>query len=340
MALQEIDFESLSVALEATRGTAVTPPTKRLNMQGTLTPIQELYRPPDHMGTLEEFYRSQVVRQSGALAADGAVDLSAMPMLLNMIAKGGVTAPATPTNGVLTRLWTFVPTITADDLKTGTWYWGDNIDALLWQGKYGMLDTMEITEDASGTDGVMISIAGTTQTLTHLGANPTLPAVALGVGLSPGRSQLWMDTSSAIGTTAITGRFVSSTVSLVTNFKPKYLATGPTGSNTFDHVGRAKRHIEAKLVFELADATQYDLFAAHTTVKTRIRYNGDLIESVTPDYYNYLQFDIYGPMSEPAWGDLEGTNRTIEFTVMSEYNATLGSSWAAYVQSTDTALPS
>jgi hypothetical protein len=338
MALQEVKFESLSAALESTRGTLITPPTRRLNLAGTMTPMQELYRPPDQLGTLEEFYRSVPVRQWGEIEASGAVDVTAMPFILEMLVKGGVT-PTTPTNGVLTRLWTYVPTITADNLKSGTFYWGDNVNALLWQGKYGMLDTAEFTADASGTDGVLIDLAGHTQWPTHLGANPTLPAIVVGPALIPAAMQLWMDTSSAIGTTAITGRLVSASISIPTKVTYKFVATGPGGSITYDHIGRDVRHIEAKLKFELADATQWDLFVAHTTCKTRVRFNGDLIESVTPDYYNYLQFDVYGPMSEPSWGDLEGTNRTVEFTVMSEYNSTLGASWAAYVQNTLTALP-
>jgi hypothetical protein len=338
MALQELAFESLSMAIETTKGTAVTPPTRRLNLESTLTPMQELYRPPDQLGTFEEYSRSVPVRGWGELEASGAVDLLAMPFILSLIAKGGVT-PTTPTNGVLTRLWTFVPSASVDDLKSATVYWGDNVNALLWQGVYGMLDTMDISADASGTDGVMIDLKGTTRFPTHLGANPTLPAIVVGPALIPAAMQLWIDTSSAIGTTAVTGRFLSASISVPTQVTHKYVAQGPGGVPTWDHHGRAKRHIEAKLKFELADAVQYDLFAAHTTCKTRVRMNGDLIESVTPDYYNYLQFDIYGPMSEPSWGDLEGTNRTVEFTVMSEYNSTLGASWAAYVQNTLTALP-
>jgi len=339
MALQELAFESLSAALESTRGTLITPPTRRFNMGGVMTPMQEKYNPPDQLGTLEEFYRSVIVRNWAEWEASGAVDVTAMPFILNMAVKA-VTSPATPTNGVLTRLWTFVPTLTADDLKSATVYWGDNVNALLFQGKYAMLDTMEITADASGTDGVMIDLAGHAQFPVHLGANPALPAIVVGPALIPAAMQLWIDTGvTAIGTTAVTGRVVSASVSVPTQVTYKYVATGPGGSITYDHIGRARRHIEAKIQFELADATQYDLFAAHTTCKTRIRFNGDLIESVTPDYYNYLQFDIYGPMSEPSWGDLEGTNRTVEFTIISEYNSTLGASWAAYVQNTLTALP-
>ncbi len=332
MALQELAFESLNMVRETVRGTAVTPPDHRLNLQGMITPKQTLYRPPDQMGTLEEFYRSEVMKQWAEIKADGDIDIQTLPFILQGVVKGGTVTPTTPTNGILTRLFTYTPNLIADDLDSYTAYWGDNIGALMWQSKYAMWDMMTINADASGESAVSIGLTGQGQFPTHLGANPTLSAVSTGNLLVPGRALLWQDTSSAIGTTAVTGRLVGASISVPTGVTRKYVATGPTGSVTFDHVGRKKRHVELKLKFELADSTQYALFEAHTTVKTRLRLNGALIESVTPDYYNYFEIDVYGPMTEPSWGDLEGTNRTVEFTVMSEYNSTAGASWIARVQ--------
>lgn len=332
MALQEIAFESLSMAREAVRGTLITPPTHRLNLKGLITPKQTLYRPPDALGTLEDYYRSEVMRQWGELKADGDIDIQKMPFVLQGVVRGGTVTPTTPTNGVLTRLFTYTPNIIADDLDSYTAYWGDNIGALLWQSKYTMMDTMTINSDASGTSAVGIGLTGTGQFPTHLGSNPALPAATAGNLLVPGRGQLWLDTSSAIGTTPITGRHISSTISVPTGVTYKYVSNGPTGTVTFDHTGRKKRHVELKLKFELADSAQYDLFAAHTTCKIRYRMNGALIESVTPDYYNFLEFDVYGPMTNPSWTDLENTNRAVEFTVMSEVDSTAGVSWLARVQ--------
>ena len=38
------------------------------------------------------------------------------------------------------------------------------------------------------------------------------------------------------------------------------------------------------------------------------------------------------------WGDLEGANRTISLTVMSQYDTTLAADYAVRVQNTRTAL--
>lgn len=337
MVYSEIAFETFSAALETTRGTAVTPPTHRFNLAGTVTPVMEEFRPDDPVGTLESYQRSEIMRDLSTIEAEGGLDPNQLQFWYEMMVKGGVT-PTTPTNGVLTRLWTYVPTVTADNLKSATFYGGDPNGAVFLQAPFVMLDDMSIESDASGTDGVTMSVKGTGRSVTKL-STPVVPAAVVGPLLVPGKMQLWVDTSSAIGTTEITARFISASVSLISGVTPKYLARGPVANPTFDHVGRAPRHLEMALKFEVADAAQYDLWKAHTTLKTRLRLNGPLIESVTPDYYYYAQFDIYGPFAaDMSWGDLEGTNRTIELSILSEYNATLGASWAAYVQNTKTAV--
>ena len=83
---------------------------------------------------------------------------------------------------------------------------------------------------------------------------------------------------------------------------------------------------------------EYLTWEADTTVKMRIRLNGALIESVTPDYYSYVQLDIYGALADLEWSSVEDANRSMVFTVQSEYNSTLGASFALYAQSTRTTL--
>lgn len=331
MPFMEIPFESLSLALESTRGTAVTPPTHRLNMAGTLTPVQEKYHPPDELGTLEEFYRSETVRQSGKWAAEGAADPTKLPLLLNMIAKpltAGVQQGATAA-----YLWAFVPTITSDDLKSATLYWGDP-NVRMWQGAHGMLDSLSIGGDASGTDSTMLSVEGTTRFPADIAA-PTLPAIAVGPLITPSKMLVWIDSAEVIGTTAVTGRVVSAEHTLVSGITYKYVATGPAGGITFDHIGRMKRHMETKLVLEVPDMTQYDQWEASTVLKVRVRHNGPLIE--TPHYY-HIEVDTYGPFSGFDWGEHEGTNRTVELTILSEYNATLGASWRIAVMNAQAGL--
>lgn len=329
MAAAEVSFEKLALALESTRGTAVTTPTHYIPMDGMITPREDWYSPTEARGTLAEFYREARVRQWSEWSAEGGVDVNYLPVLLNMLVKAN-SSPSTPTNGVLTRLWTFTPTMTSDDLKTATIMWGDPNNQI-FQSAYNTATDFEMTADASGTDGVTMTMSGFGQTPSKV-STPTYPSQAVGSLLLPGKMQLWMDTSSSIGTTEITGRVISSRFTLANNVSRKHMAGGTSGNLQFTKIGRGRRHAEATIAFELTDQTQYDLWAAGTEIKLRVRISGDQIEAVTPTYYEYVQFDIYGKLRLNDWGVLEDTNRTVEFTVMSKYDSTAGYDWALYVQ--------
>lgn len=329
MAAAETTFEKLALVLESTRGTAITTPTHYVPLDGMITPREEWYSPIESRGTLAEFYREARTRQWSEWTAEGGADPNYLPVLLNMLVKTNA-SPTTPTNGVLTRLWSFVPTMTSDDIKTATMMWGDPNNQI-FQSAYNVATNFELTADASGTDGVTMTIGGFGKSPTKVSA-PTYPSQAVGSLLLPGKMQLWMDTSLAIGTTEITGRVISANFVLDNKIARKHLAGGVTGNLEFTRIGRGRRHAESTVAFELADQTQYDLWAAGTSVKLRVRISGDLIESVTPDYYSYCQWDIYGKLRLNDWGTLEDTNRTVEFTVFSKYDSTLGADWALYVQ--------
>lgn len=340
MAAAELPLELFAMALETTRGTAVTPPTHVLPMIGTLKPVRQKWRPDEARGTLEEIYRSKTVRTWSEFDVTGPADPNYAPFMYNLISKAYSTF-TTPTNGVLTRLFTAVPTISSDDLKSATAYGGDP-NVQIWQAAYCMADEFTLTADATSEEGVTWGLKGMGQFPTRVAA-PTFPATIPGDLLAPGAMQLWIDTSSAIGTTEVTGRFVKTNWKIPTGVTRKRYANGPTGGLGFTKTGRGKRHAEATIVVELNETSintgkEYLLYEADTTVKMRIRINGALIESVSPDYYSYIQLDIYGPLDALEWGDVEGTNRTMAFTVQSEYNSTLGASWALYAQSQRTAL--
>lgn len=323
--MAEIPFEYMLLALETTRGTAANPPTHYMGLAGTLTPRKEIYRANESRGTLAEYYRSKIIRNSAEWTAEGAADVYSIVPLLEMLIKapGAITTPG----GTSPRLHTYAPTMNADNLKSATLYWGDpNIQA--WQGKYAMVDELTISGDASGTDGVRMSVKGLSQFPAKT-APSNLPTMLVSPMLTPDDMELWIDTASAIGTTAITGRLLSAEVTIPSGVTYKYLATGPTGSKSYAAVGRGKRHAEGKFVFELPDMVQYDLWAAHTTAKIRVRFNGPVIETT---YRHYIQVDMYGPFDTLDWGENEGSNRTIGLNILSEYDTTAGYDFAVSVQ--------
>lgn len=321
MSSAEIAFERFAGALESVHGTAIAAPTKTFNATGMITPARTFSRRSRSDGTLSEWYAAVATREEGAWTLEGDLDVNTLPFLLEMAIKGAGTI-ATPGGGTTARTHTYVPTMTSDDLLSATLFWGDPGwgTGKVFQSPYCMVDELTISSDANSTDSSTMSASGTCQFPTKLTA-PAIPTLTAGGLIVGGWLQLFMDTSSVIGTTPITGRVISASHTLTNNIAYKHLATGPGGSLSFVRHGRGKRHLETTVVFELADETQYDLFVAGTVTKTRVIHNGPLIEG---SLYNSVTVDSYGPLDALEWSDLEGTNRAVAFTIQSQYDATLG----------------
>lgn len=421
MAAAELAFEVLALALETVRGTAITPPTHVINATGQITPVEEEYFPPDQVGTLAEYARSEVVRKSAEWSAEGGADVTKLPLLCNLVmgplaagvVSGGevtgttslvggsgfvpaagtfniiVGAPAaggrqaviqaTTAGGVITslkvldpgshytsapaltftghtgtgasatavvsatatiaNLWEFVRGMTSDALKSATMYWGDP-NAVVYKGPFGMATDLTVSGDASSTDGVTMSINGISQFPSELtgGSIPAMPALAVGPLLVPGAMQFWMDSdvTNSFGTTAITGRVVSAEYTVPDGVVAKFVAVGPTGGVTYDHVGRQKAHPELKVAFELTDTAQTALFIAGTTVKARVRFNNTTL--IEAGFYPFFEADIQGKLSGLSWGDLEGANRTVEFTIRGVYSSQIASDARVRVQNSSATL--
>jgi hypothetical protein len=322
----EVALEFLALALEATRFTAVTPPTHILNLDGVMTPRITRRRGSETRGVLTEFYRSKHVYKFGEWEGSGALDTNIMPVLLNM----AVAANATPT-GTGPYVWTFSPANT-DTVKLGTLYWGDPNEQI-FQGAGSTLEELTISANADSEDVVMLDASGSTTFPAKVSA-PTWPSQVQAVELVPQDMQLWIDTAT-IGTTAITGRLISVEISLTNNISLKRRANGPASALTYNGIGRGRRHLEMNLVMEFEDQTQYDQWVAGTTLKTRVRMNGPLISGSD---YHYFQTDIYGPFDGFDWEIVADTNRTVSLTIISEYDATTGYDWQMVVQNSRATL--
>lgn len=334
--MAEISFETFSLALEATRGTAVTPPTHAIPMGGLIKPYHGQYRPKEQRGTLVANYRHKTVRKNCTWLADGDADVNYLPVWLNM-AVAPVTSPSTPTNGVLTRLWTFARSITTDAIKSATAYWGDPAMNQL-QSPFCVLEELVFENDGTSEGVATLNVKGGGVFPTKV-SPPTAPASIAGDTLPGMEMQLWVDTSSAIGTTAITGRLLKAKHTITTGVTYKYIASGPTTTFGFSGIGRIPTiGLKTELEFEFPDFNQYDQWAAGTDLKVRVRHSGNLIESVTPDYYNYAQFDSYGPYEDLDWGENQASNRTVKLVMNTQYDPTLAADFSVIVQNARTGL--
>lgn len=239
----------------------------------------------------------------------------------------GASATATVAASATTaKQWEFIREMLDDTTLSATLYNGDPTQAIL-KSVYGMVDELSFSGDASSEDGVTVSAKGFAYFPEELtgGSIPALPAVVVGPLLLPRASQVWMEPNetAAFGTTELTGRLVSAEVTTPTGNKAKHLAVGPAGGLNFSRTGAEPVAPTLKLVFDLMDQTQYNLYEDGQTVKVRLRFNGRT--AIEGAIYPSATFDIKGKMADLSWGDLEGTNRTMEVEIEGEYEDEIAS---------------
>jgi hypothetical protein len=324
----EIPFEKFWVAQEVTPGTAVTPPTHDLNAAGSF--VQEMSRVFGmDAGTLSDQQRSTIVRKGNAWSIERQpLNILLAPLILES-AVAGTPVVTTPAGGTLSRLFTFTRDMLSTTLKSLTGYWGDP-NLKMWQAPFATLEQLIMGADASGEDAVTWVYNGISKFPTALGSVPTAPTTLNPPLLIPGMTQLWIDTSSAIGTTEITDRLVSAELTIPTGNNPKYLAGGAAADLSYTRINRGKSHPSLALVFDMVDMTQYDLWAAGTDLKVRVRFNGPIIEGALR---NYVEADIYGPFATDfSWGTLADNNRTFEGTIEGIKDATAGTDLIVRIQ--------
>jgi len=330
----EIAFEQFLGALEATRGTVVSPPTHTFYLGGTIQQAFDVYRKTITDGTIENYAAEVITRKWSEWQVSGAIDTWNAPFWFNMLVKP-VTTGVAPPGGTFARLWTFTPVVTADVQKSATLYFGDP-NVQIWQAAYSMAESFTITSDGTSTDPVMIEINGFGQPMTKV-ADSIVPVRAVGDSLLPTYMQCWIDTGAAlIGTTEVVSRLLSATLSADLTRTRKFLPGGPSSGLSFNRTGIGKRNATSTLRFEVPDTAEWDKMDAGTPCKVRVRISGAQTSDV--DQYHYIQWDIYGIMAEPAWGTFEETNRTLDVTITSTKDATVGYSWALYCQSNRTTL--
>lgn len=328
MTTQMIPFEYLALAKEATHGTAVTPPTHYANLFGTIVPQKEYYEPEESRGILAARTRTKVTRKWGTFSGEGPLDLYLLPVFLHGIVKGGTITPTTPDGAEDARLWTFKPTMNADNLDTFTMYFGDPNMTHMFQGAYGMIQNLSISNDATSTDGATISIDGITKWPSRV-TPPTAPTALIGplvVGLN---MALYLDTTGDYGTTLVAGKLISVDHAIEGALDAKYRAAGPGAVPTYTGHSINKRGMVTTVTIELNGFTELALFEADDVpVKCRVVHNGPLIEDAL---YHNVTVDTFGQLRLTDFGD-ESNTRTATFEIHSEYDSALGADWQVVVQ--------
>jgi hypothetical protein len=340
MAFTESIYEYFAGAAEATPGAGAAAPAYVDLAVGSAKPENGWIEPQEQAGVKAGLTREKLGFQFASWEQEGQVDLTRFTRYLTYVLNGSVSAPTTPASAVNTRLWTFANQMTGGAATQDTEvFWAGDPNIQIWRHVFGVTQELTVSSDASNDDGVTFTRNGFSRFPTKVSA-PTLPSLSSGNLLNSLRKQLWIDTSSAWGTTEVLDRLVTAEVGLNTGAEPKRISVGPDGELTFTDRGWNRVRPTLTLGLEVPDMGQWDLFAAGTPIKARIRWNGDEIETVAGPitYYEYLQFDFYGHLKQIERGTNGPSNVTHVYTLEGMYHATLGSDVVGYVQNTQTAL--
>lgn len=103
MASAEIAFEKSGIALESTRGTAITAPTHAFPWSIIINPERIRAKPEDASGTLVRNRRVRTTQINAGWESEGTIDTDYIPLILQMISKGSIT-PTTPSGATSARL--------------------------------------------------------------------------------------------------------------------------------------------------------------------------------------------------------------------------------------------
>lgn len=298
----------IQIGLESTRGTLVAADTILL---GALqyTDTRTWISPEDEeRNSLALLHRQTEVAKQTDLQFTSTVTYEQILQFLSMGVKGAIT-PTTPTNGVLTRDWTFLPSLTASNAQDSfTFEYGD--DQQEYECGHVMASQIELTfpmGEAGGLTATLFGQGTAKSTFTGSLSAPTVEDVA---------SQditLYVDSSwSALGDTAKAAILASATIRIPTGVAPQRYADGSTNFSTFSESKRAAE-VELTLRHNSDGEVQYDNYAASTLIFVRLEAVGTLIESVTPDYYKTLTMDFAMRYTEPPtfFEDYNGHNTVV-----------------------------
>jgi hypothetical protein len=279
-------FTSARAALEATRGTDLTPTRIIYGESFTLDHTVATIRPEELRASYEGFFQAAAGPERSTVTIAGRVSYDDMIWWGNL----GWVALASGTGAGADKTWAFVPGNTADTVKSCTLQLGDSVALATSPAvklNYGMLDTFNIhyekNDDGAATfTGSILFAKALTQITAFTGAlsdRTTVPA-------SCNNTVVKIDTTT-IGTTTDTAvTAVDFTLNL--NPVPFYALDGTLAAQA---VYRPQhRTWQAQITRQYSNSTEFSAYVAKTVRKVRVLTTGPALGGST---YSITQ-DMYG----------------------------------------------
>ena len=320
--------EKHQAGIETTRGTGVA--ATRIvyaNIDRQITkPLREF---SDRSGTYEDRRRVAFGRLGVGYTISDLATFEDLPWWFQFFLKGGVTG-VTDGGSPPGYAYTFVPSLATDDLKSMTLEKGQGSIVYESTQVMGNSWTLRIDPDNEGAwilDGELLGADLVSTSFTGSISDRTTEAIP-----APG-TKLYID-DATIGSTQITDRFISASISGTNNLYYKGFAEH-VNTVAKNKVGRGARRFDAQVTLEFDSAAELTDFLEVDERFIRFESEGTIIHTTEP---KRATIDLNGYWTQISQGDREG-NLTATFGIAAFYNASSGYSLSAEIVNALSALP-
>ncbi len=271
---------------------------------------------PEMLGSFYPDRDTVLMERACTFSFDARLAFELVPWWASLVLKGGAaTRTGTTTSSTPPGYtYTVTPSDTVDDLDTFSMKAGDGAICYLFKRCVVSSATIRANFGPGGEATWRISVTGRSIFVsTSTFDSPT--AITRTMIPSKSGNLVKLDTSSAIGTTTLSGKARSFSVTIDNQIEDKYFAE--TGIDAGADFGRGPSRITGEFVAEANNDTEFALMRANTAIKLRFENTGAQI-GVTPTT-NYLQqIDIpQAKLNSPAQG-YAGNNRIYTFPFIGE----------------------
>lgn len=321
-----VALSKFQAGLEATRGTAVAA-TRIQPLNGWMVENVDRAKIHEQRNSLVDIYRSlQVKRNVELRGLTTSPTFEDLPWFLQSMVKGGV---AGVLSAATVYTYTFVPTATADDLKTVTWEVGNDTQAFQVPFSVGNSLKLDFGPDRPAA-----------MTCDYLGqkANKQAFTAALSDRVTEDINGAQMSAtidSTTIGTTAVP-QVLSASLTLNNNWTQLFRLDG----NIYPgDAYRAPRSAQLDVTVQFSSTTEYDAFiTAPVERKVRLTVLGSVIAGSTGSVQKSLAIDWYGFWDAAPIANQNGLH-VVQLTGVSHFDTGASADWQIVVKNGLVTLP-
>lgn len=215
--------------------------------------------------------------------------------------------------------------LTSDSQKVWTIFQGDP-NAQSFIAPDVSIESVTIKGDATANDGVVqLDVSGWSGAVDDI-ASPTYPSKTTSSLLAAAHAAIYVDSTSAIGTTEYTDYLTTYEVMIPSGRVPKKVAQGAGAE-----LGPTRRGVDGTTTPTMKPSFEWNptlraLARNQTQVKVRLVLSGVFIETAASvDYYESITIDMYGILELDSTGDNAGTNETRTYLLEGEVNSAIAS---------------